>query len=590
MFKRCFRDYNTQNHYGEARLECLWEKGDKNNFPKKIMNILGFKKLGWENKETWENKEYNKILEKFKKTRFYKRHMLYWISLVLWNQWGDEGKWKITDFLVQISDVVIRFNGWHNAGHTVKVWDKEYDLHILPSWVVSEWKINIITSGCVLWIDLNKVDLDKFEIINGRNWEKTVVCNHRLEEILKIKDWEKLRVGLIPEIEKLERGGIDIKKSNIKISGETKVIWIHNVLLDAHDELVRKAVWLRKIWSTGSGISRTYASEDLRYHFTLNDLLYNSELYYKSIQALWLSYKHLFPYITADELIIEAEKEREKIIKYINDGKLEIIQDEKNYIKKLHKEGNKIVWEWAQSSMIWSWNSIYWTASNPSLQSFMDITWLTVKKIGNIFLIHKDPPSSVWERPWFLKEDTTEELNNFREKYSEKWVSTWRWRDIFKRSIVEMARWAQLNIKGIDDESKIVPVFNRMDALEDSLKISEWILEVVKWYINRVNNIVWEKVEKKVWIHDQENLITPDNLLRNYPEKSEQEFWYDITKEDLKIIKIEGTTLEEKKETLLRLYLAAIFRKDKKREYLVWTWPKREDLDLRTWVPLRKAS
>jgi len=411
-----------------------------------------------------------------------------------------------------------------------------------------------------------------------------------LEDILKIKDWEKVRVGLIPEIEKLENGGIDIKKSNIKISGETKVIWIHNVLLDAHDEIVRKAVWLRKIGSTGSGISRAYASEDLRYHFTINDLLNNEEAFYNSIKALWVPYKNLFPNISVNELIEKAKESRNKIIQYINDGKFSIIQNEKDYIKKLHKEWKKIVWEWAQSSMIWSWNSIYWTASSPSLQSFMDVTWLTVNKIWNIFLIHKDPPSSVWERPPFLKEESSEALNNFREKYGEKWVSTWRWRDIFKRSLVEMARWARLNVKGIDDESKIVPVFNRMDALEDSLQICNWILEVVKWYINRVNNIIWEEEEKEVWIHESNIPIIPQNLLKNYPEKSEQESLYKTTKYDLQILEIEGKTLREKKKTLLRLYLATIFRKDKKYEYLIWTWPKRGDLEVEEWKPLREEK
>jgi len=57
--------------------------------------------------------------------------------------------------------------------------------------------------------------------------------------------------------------------------------------------------------------------------------------------------------------------------------------------------------------------------------------------------------------------------------------------------------------------------------------------------------------------------------LKNYPEKSEQESLYKTTKYDLQILEIEGKTLREKKKTLLRLYLATIFRKDKKYEYLI---------------------
>jgi len=53
---------------------------------------------------------------------------------------------------------------------------------------------------------------------------------------------------------------------------------------------------------------------------------------------LWVPYKNLFPNISVNELIEKAKESRNKIIQYINDGKLEIIQNEKDYIKKLHKE------------------------------------------------------------------------------------------------------------------------------------------------------------------------------------------------------------------------------------------------------------
>ena len=65
-------------------------------------------------------------------------------------QWGDEGKGKITDFLAERSDVVIRSQGGNNAGHTVVVEDNEYKLHLVPSGILYPEKICIIGNGVVL--------------------------------------------------------------------------------------------------------------------------------------------------------------------------------------------------------------------------------------------------------------------------------------------------------------------------------------------------------------------------------------------------------------------------------------------------------
>lgn len=70
--------------------------------------------------------------------------------IVLGAQWGDEGKGKMTDFLAENSDVIVRFQGGNNAGHTVIVEDKEYKLHLIPSGVLYENKLNVIGNGVVL--------------------------------------------------------------------------------------------------------------------------------------------------------------------------------------------------------------------------------------------------------------------------------------------------------------------------------------------------------------------------------------------------------------------------------------------------------
>ena len=70
--------------------------------------------------------------------------------VVLGAQWGDEGKGKMTDYLAETADVVVRFQGGNNAGHTVVVGDKEYKLHLVPSGILYEDKINVLGNGVVI--------------------------------------------------------------------------------------------------------------------------------------------------------------------------------------------------------------------------------------------------------------------------------------------------------------------------------------------------------------------------------------------------------------------------------------------------------
>jgi len=331
--------------------------------------------------------------------------------------------------ICQLKKISVRFNGAHNAWHSLVVDGKEYAFHMLPSWMLSEWTENLIMSTCVLSIDLNKVDLDKFSLTS--EW---LICNHSLEDLVKRDDKKApLRVWMIPEMEKLMAWGRDIKESSLKVSGNVPVIWMINVLLDALDEktLEYYSPYSRPVWSTWSGISRAYSSESMRYHLTLNTLLYNQEAFYNSIEQYWSKYKHFFPKISAMDLINDAKKERAQIKKYIDNESIQIIDNEKQYLADGIAKWWKIIWEWAQSTLIWSDNSYFGSASSPSLQAFLKATWLTVEQVGNLFCSHKIPTSSVWERPNFAIMSETEILAWFRHVYKEYWVSSWRPRDMF---------------------------------------------------------------------------------------------------------------------------------------------------------------
>ena len=101
--------------------------------------------------------------------------------VVVGSQWGDEGKGKIVDWLSEQADIVVRFQGGHNAGHTLVVDGVTYKLRLLPSGIVRKNKISIIGNGVVVdpWALLDeikeitskgvKVDLDNFIISESAN-------------------------------------------------------------------------------------------------------------------------------------------------------------------------------------------------------------------------------------------------------------------------------------------------------------------------------------------------------------------------------------------------------------------------------------
>ena len=72
-------------------------------------------------------------------------------------QWGDEGKGKITDYLAEQADAVVRFQGGNNAGHTIVIGDSVFKLHLLPSGVLRKGKLAIIGNGVVVnFADMGK--------------------------------------------------------------------------------------------------------------------------------------------------------------------------------------------------------------------------------------------------------------------------------------------------------------------------------------------------------------------------------------------------------------------------------------------------
>ena len=154
--------------------------------------------------------------------------------VVVGSQWGDEGKGKIVDWLSNQADVVVRFQGGHNAGHTLVINGVTYKLSLLPSGIVRKNKISIIGNGVV------------------------------------VDPW-----ALLDEIKKLKSKGIDINDKNLIISeAVTLILPFHREL----DEIRENQAGKEKIGTTRKGIGPAYEDKVGRRSIRLIDLLSDKDL------------------------------------------------------------------------------------------------------------------------------------------------------------------------------------------------------------------------------------------------------------------------------------------------------------------------
>jgi adenylosuccinate synthase len=148
--------------------------------------------------------------------------------VVIGAQWGDEGKGKIVDWLSERADIVVRFQGGHNAGHTLVIGNETYKLALLPSGVVRPGKLSVIGNGVVL------------------------------------DPWH-----LIVEIDALKKRGIDINAANLKVAeNATLILPLHREL----DQLRESAAGEQKIGTTGRGIGPAYEDKAGRRAIRAQDL------------------------------------------------------------------------------------------------------------------------------------------------------------------------------------------------------------------------------------------------------------------------------------------------------------------------------
>ena len=219
-------------------------------------------------------------------------------------QWGDEGKGKITDYLDEKADIIVRFQGGNNAGHTIKVDDKVYKLHGLPSGVVRPGKLAVIGNGVVL----NLEDLE--------------------EEIRQVK----------------ENGGtID----GLRVSDRAHLIMGYHKKLDGAEEKYRGK---NVVGTTRKGIGPTYQDKIARIGFRAGDLL-EDDLLDEKISFILPYKKDLMSMMEAKQCACTVESLHDKMARWrelIGDR----ICDTSVLINDALDEGKNVLFEGAQGVML----------------------------------------------------------------------------------------------------------------------------------------------------------------------------------------------------------------------------------------------
>jgi len=224
--------------------------------------------------------------------------------VVIGTHWGDEGKGKVVDLLTENVAAVVRFQGGHNAGHTLVVEGKKTILHLIPSGILHKHVECLIGNGVVLSIP-----------------------------------------ALMEEIEKLEAAGVEIR-SRLKISPGCPLILPHHISLDIMRENVRGN---QKIGTTGRGIGPAYEDKVSRRGLRVADL-FNPEKFKTDLEEV-MDYHNfvLEKYFNTDPVTLNETLDAS--LAYADEIKPMVV-DVVDRLGELRREGANVLFEGAQGSLL----------------------------------------------------------------------------------------------------------------------------------------------------------------------------------------------------------------------------------------------
>ncbi|MFP4198362.1 MAG: adenylosuccinate synthase [Halanaerobium sp.] len=308
-------------------------------------------------------------------------------KIVVGAQWGDEGKGKITDMLAETADLVVRYGGGNNAGHTVIVGEEKFELHLIPSGILYEDKKSVLGGGVVI-------------------------------------DPE----AMVEEMEGLEERGISL--ANLYISETAHVIMPYHRMLDGLEE---KRKGDSKIGTTGKGIGPCYTDKTARRGIRIADLLDEGRLRAKLKKAL--DYHNLLlekvynaKTLKIEEIIKQYQPYIEKLRPYVTNTSL--------LLNEAHQKNQKIFFEGAQGTLLDIDYGTYpfVTSSNPTAGGVCTGTGMGPTTIDDVIGVTKAYLTRVGAGP-FPTELENEQGEYLRDKGHEFGVTTGRprrcgWLDI----------------------------------------------------------------------------------------------------------------------------------------------------------------
>lgn len=269
-------------------------------------------------------------------------------AVVVGTQWGDEGKGKITDFLAAKADVVVRYQGGNNAGHTIVFNDNKYALHLIPSGIFDENTTNVLANGMV---------------INPK--------------------------ALKEELEYLHENGFT--NYSLKISDRAHIVMPYHIDLDGYYETLSGD---NKVGTTKKGIGPAYTDKASRFGIRVCDLFdteslrskikFNLELKQDLLNSCGASY-------TVEGLMSYLEEFIPIFKKHVADTSL--------FLNESYVNNKKILFEGAQGIMLCLDHGTYpfVTSSSPTASSIPLNTGVNTKFVDNVVGISKAYSTRVGE-------------------------------------------------------------------------------------------------------------------------------------------------------------------------------------------------
>lgn len=336
--------------------------------------------------------------------------------VVMGTQWGDEGKGKITDYLALDADVIVRFQGGNNAGHTIVFDGEKYALHLIPSGIFNSEKVNILGNGMV---------------INPRAFK---------EETQGLKDR-------------------NIQVKNLYVSDRAHVTFDFHIQFD---KLMEELKGDQKVGTTNKGIGPTYADKYARNGIRVCDFI-NKDVLIEKLKENLIVKNILFKqygYPTFD-----AHEVYEQYAEYIEYIKPHVC-DTSKLLDDLYSQGKKILFEGAQGALLDIEHGTYpfVTSSTPTAAGVATGAGIGPNKIEKVLGITKAYSTRVGEGA-FVSEITGEMADHIREVGHEYGVTTGRPRRIgwFDSVVVNHSR----RTAGVTDISiMLLDVLSNIDTLK----------------------------------------------------------------------------------------------------------------------------